>query len=853
MTILALALLGTAFPWSATALQESDRPPSSHPHEALVFLEIPDIPRLLEAYPRAPLMQMLEDADVRGSVETVMAASGVEVEGAVARALAELGLPDDVARSPMATVRGVLGQLLGVSFSISTDGDAGATGDALSRTVASMLELSELQEKVAQFTKQHEGYPPASLSELDVPETLLVDAWGHPYVLEVDLESLGFELRSTGADGQEGGRGFDADLSAAASLEVELERLMTRSLNLVLQVDFKEERQVQAAHDRLTSLAARTTWELDPPSTVDFGSREARVQTLRDPAREHRRAWALQDGRSLVLGLGDGSLATAIDRRRAQAPSGTVPAGPVREALEGGEGVDTLAGYLSNSQGATILRAWARTDRLSSLLEPIKTVVEAEGLAQVALPPLGTGFAFRMQLDGDRFRTEIVSSGARRGQHGDGASRELPHEDAESHTSVEWDPMQWVGCAPLSQDLWGVIPPDAIGVFATSIDARKLYHQILSGIGAQDDQAPKRIDELEERHGFRLEEDLFGGLGGSLGVYLLPITGIITVPGVAVVAELRDAEAFGQGLRGVLAALEEQAGGEFSVRYRPYRDQPMWVFSFGDGGGALAGPISISPSLVIVRDHLLVTLTSSRAKREVKRLLEDEAAGAHPLLSLASRPPADATSVGYMDWSAFVDGAYEGARAALALFGGAAGDMPFDPMALPEASTFTRFFRPTVFWTSTPEAGVSLLRIESSFGPETWIGILSGGAALGLGIRERVAMEQRTQEIEVVVRAESDADRDAVIAQTRSTLNDLATRLEVFRIDSGRYPRTLEDLLEPTSSYPRGFLPSGVVPVDGWGRDLVYAPAADGASFTLWSSGENGVDERGSGDDVPLP
>ena len=52
----------------------------------------------------------------------------------------------------------------------------------------------------------------------------------------------------------------------------------------------------------------------------------------------------------------------------------------------------------------------------------------------------------------------------------------------------------------------------------------------------------------------------------------------------------------------------------------------------------------------------------------------------------------------------------------------------------------------------------------------------------------------------------AEAERAAAIARTELTLAEVATRLEVFRIESGRYPRELAELLVPTDNFPRGYL-----------------------------------------------
>lgn len=79
----------------------------------------------------------------------------------------------------------------------------------------------------------------------------------------------------------------------------------------------------------------------------------------------------------------------------------------------------------------------------------------------------------------------------------------------------------------------------------------------------------------------------------------------------------------------------------------------------------------------------------------------------------------------------------------------------------------------------------------------------------------------------------------------------LATALDSYRLDVGRYPRSLEGLTENDTGrdvwagpYLRGDLPK-----DPWGNDYVYALAAD--DFELLSYGADGA-SGGEGDDADI-
>jgi hypothetical protein len=802
---------------SATAVASSE-PTAQVATREVAFFEVPDLPKLLAAYPRAPFVQMVTDPTVRESANGLLDSTGIDLAPALTQALEQLGLPASMAAAPLDALRGMADQVRSASISLSLAGDPDALSDALGKTLTALQQLQELQWKIEAHAEKNQGYPPDTLDQLDVPSELRIDPWGRPFELEVDLTTLAAQVKSLGADGAPGGAGFAADLSLGSAAADLPEQILPRALDLIIEVGFVESDGRALAQARALEIAAKAGWHVGETSEVVLGGERARVRELRDPVQPQRAVWLLDQDSRLLAGYGAGSLDLALARSR-----------EVRRSVAPAPELTELARYLEEPSGATVAQGWMRLDPLERFLSGLERQLEA------ALPnesighlPFGGDGLFRMRLDGERFVTELVTQKASLDPAAPGP---------------ELDFLACVGAGPVPESLWSFVPAESIGVFATSIDGELLYKKVLEALDAAGPEPPKALAEMEKKHGFSLDKDLIGNLGGGAAAYLLPISSL-TIPGVALVVELRDAERFRTGLDGLLKLLEEQAGGEFTVRYKPYRDQPLWTFSFGAEG---AGPLSVSPSIAIIQDHLLITLTALRAKKEIKRL-QEEPGERHRLLTEAGAPPAHATTVGYMDWPALIDGSYEGARKALALMGSMTGELPFDPELLPTADTFTRFFRPTQMWSHHPAPGVRATRLESSFGPETWLGLIGGGGALALGVRVH-----QTQAVEELELPEGDLDPERAVEESASVLSEVATRLEVFRIDVGHYPAQLDELLKPTTNYPRGYMGQDALPVDGWGRSLAYRAAVDGASYGLWSLGENGEDERGDGDDVRVP
>ena len=181
------------------------------------------------------------------------------------------------------------------------------------------------------------------------------------------------------------------------------------------------------------------------------------------------------------------------------------------------------------------------------------------------------------------------------------------------------------------------------------------------------------------------------------------------------------------------------------------------------------------------------------------------------------------------------------------------GDMlPFSMEDLPADGLFSRYMKPTVNWSKQTERG-TYSHSDASFGPEL-PALLSVGIATMFFVSEGPTGDY---EDEVVV-VELDEGMEEVSGTeqsevTRVTLSGVKVGIVVYKADRGTYPASLEDLVKPTADFPDGYIGTEGVPLDGWGQELHYSLAEDGASFKLWSSGPNGIDESGAGDDQSLP
>jgi len=95
----------------------------------------------------------------------------------------------------------------------------------------------------------------------------------------------------------------------------------------------------------------------------------------------------------------------------------------------------------------------------------------------------------------------------------------------------------------------------------------------------------------------------------------------------------------------------------------------------------------------------------------------------------------------------------------------------------------------------------------------------------------------------IVVQTIGPKVKKAELETARHQMQILAVSLDTFRLDVGRYPDSLEELLESSSEKWNGpYLRPARVPKDPWGNDYFYEPVENGADFEIYSSG-NGEKE----------
>ncbi len=108
----------------------------------------------------------------------------------------------------------------------------------------------------------------------------------------------------------------------------------------------------------------------------------------------------------------------------------------------------------------------------------------------------------------------------------------------------------------------------------------------------------------------------------------------------------------------------------------------------------------------------------------------------------------------------------------------------------------------------------------------------------------------------VAVKAFGGQSDKARITATRATLSEISDALELFKLDLGRYPETMDDMLAaPSWADPKKYNKDAYLkkePEDGWQNKFVYRyPGTENRAYDLFSTGADGK-EGGTGLDEDI-
>ena len=402
--------------------------------------------------------------------------------------------------------------------------------------------------------------------------------------------------------------------------------------------------------------------------------------------------WCSADQTRFFLGAGSCTFESAIARSSAK-----------EKGLDSDELYTSTGKSLAPSSGTTIAEGFLRMSPWTIAMHSNNAPETVRALAG-AFDPLPGPTSFRMSLADGRFVTKTFS-----------ATKEAPGV---------------LGVAPVDPAWLGLVPPGVMFVYGGTLDAPKLAHllkDVMGQLGADEEMARNAEQALP----------IFEKLGPNLVMFSDPVGGL-GLPPAFLWAELKSTDGFQDQFATALTSLTAGSGIEVSTREYKVKNEtsgervgiPITTLKLPEGMGE--GPLTVSPSFAVVDGKLLASHSATQIKRELKRIYGGETTeGVNPLQASGFSLPKDARSVVVMDWGSLIEGLLSLAKTLggmMGALGGAEGGLPFDPSQLPPAEIFTRFFQPTIHYSTRNDAGLARHH-QASFGPETWAGLMAAGFA----------------------------------------------------------------------------------------------------------------------------
>jgi len=651
-----------------------------------------------------------------------------------------------------------------------------------------------------------------------------------------DLRWLSFSISGVELDGLS-----DLVFAAEGTMTPELvERLGRAQARIVL--DFDSKQSSEEAMRLLEFVASEANGALRKPALDKVGVEGDAALVVSAPEGSGFEIWAIQRGPRVLLGAG----MSAFERYLAGGPS-------LADETSYLESVS----HLLDTQGTTVTKTYFHIDGLSEIGKTLSAIGEMPApvvevisfLLRTVAPGGQVEVSSQTRLVGDRF----VSEAFRRDQ-GEGATI-----------------FDIAGNRPVGPGSFRMVPEEAVACWATTLDRsgmRAFFGASLEDLCGEESEA--RLEALAEQYDTRFDRDLIDSLGDEFVVYTMPFAGI-GMPKAFVAIELTDPVAFARGVEGLGAFLVDVTGGAVSFQAKPYRKLPFFSFAPGmdltelAGGDAAGGFTRMTPAFVsmiaaigVVEDRAVISLSDMYTKREMKRLLKHEG-GTHPLASSLGVIPEGAVSYGTTDWGTIIAGVYDAVSAFIPLIqkgiGQSTGEsLPFNSQDMPSSDIFKEYFRPTITYGKNLDGGTYTYG-ESSIGPE--VPLVLGASALSGAVFAAFTVGD-TREVELRATLESppedsyEEEDGGPRQRTTDALREIKVGIVLYKSDQGRYPVALVRLVEPTAKYTEGFLGGPAVPKDGWENEINYHVSQDGASFRIWSSGPDGVNQDGEGDDVLL-
>lgn len=420
------------------------------------------------------------------------------------------------------------------------------------------------------------------------------------------------------------------------------------------------------------------------------------------------------------------------------------------------------------------------------------------------------------------------------------------------------EPKGLLACTPnegLDLSMLQKIPKDVTSASLFLADMGAIYDTVMEIVRAVDEQVYQQVRNTIDAFGQQLggpdapldvRNDVLANLGPQFAI-VAPTASNPMMPSLIVMAKSKDPGRLMASLRKLLEFGGAMSQGQLQVSTSSYRDHELLVVS-----GSPQTGLPFQPAMAVVDGDFVLSLSVG----DLKRLIRDREREGSSLLAnedfqrFYSRIPEGATlnALSYNDVKRTVESAYSSLTMALPMITMASEvELPVDLALLPRSEAITSHLFGSLSYTMAVEDGW----VTESFGP---MGGEVLGAAVGAAVGAGALFLMRadsSEEVRVTAVAPPPKPvEETPQEQARAQLNEFRIALTLFKLENDDYPDRLEQLLEPSQSYPEGYLGRDKLPLDPWGHPYRYVKTDSG--YVVWSIGPNGQDENGGGDDLAV-
>jgi len=411
------------------------------------------------------------------------------------------------------------------------------------------------------------------------------------------------------------------------------------------------------------------------------------------------------------------------------------------------------------------------------------------------------------------------------------------------------------GGGTIDPGVFSTIPADCLSASAVGLgtEAVQLYDFVMeTGRGMAPDEFAQVEAAIAGALGGRsLRDDVLANMQDSMVTMSVPGTGFPGTPNSIASVGLARPDDFVAAVSNLIAFatnMMKESGSAMPVELKQGEHAGRAFYEL-DLSQTPLGPMGLSPAFAVSDGRMSFSDSASRLRgfldggmAEGPRLADDPRFKA---FSKALGAKGDLVALSYSDTQANFSTMYaqvSGFAPMLPMMMGGV-QLPVDFTKLPREKSIAQHLDISLGGGYRTADGLFVTRSESSISMIEMLPLFAVAGLIGVG---------QAQGIEPVVEA---AEVDP--AETaRNVLRELKASMTVYKIGTGDYPSSLEDLVRPLDDFPDGaYTASDTVPMDPWGNPYRFSmepsPSRNGRIMPkLWSVGPNGVDESGEGDDV---